>query len=100
MNILKRLSAKGDKITFYYDFDRGAGQLPSTGVFIYPKPKDQSQKNRNKEALTLPETKKSQCIIEKQAIGLVYIPKHKFKENFVDYCQEYLELNKRKGNRH
>lgn len=100
MNILKRKSAKGDKITFYYDFGRGAGQRPSTGVFIYTKPKDQIQKNHNKEALALLETKKSRCIIEKQAIGSAYIPKHKFKENFVDYYEEYLALNKRNGNRH
>lgn len=100
MNILKRANAKGDKITFYYDFGRGPGQRPSTGIFIYAKPKDQIQKNHNKEALALLETKKSQCIIEKQAIGSAYIPKHKFKENFVDYYEEYLELNKRKGNRH
>ena len=100
MNILKRPNAKGDKITFYYDFGRGAGQRPSTGVFIYTKPKDQIQRNHNKEALALLETKKSQCIIEKQAIGSAYIPKHKFKENFVDYYEEYLELNKRNGNRH
>ncbi len=100
MNIVKRPNAKGDKITFYYDFGRGAGQRPSTGVFIYAKPKDQIQRAHNKEALALIETKKSQCIIESQAIGSAYIPKHKFKENFVDYYEEYLELNKRNGNRH
>ncbi len=39
------------------------GQRPSTGIFIYAKPKDQVQKNHNKEALALLETKKSQLII-------------------------------------
>lgn len=58
MNILKRSNRKGDKITFYYDFGRGAGQRPSTGVFIYTRPKDQIQKNHNKEALALLEIKK------------------------------------------
>ncbi len=100
MNILKRANSKGDKITFYYDYGRGQGQRPSTGIFIYAKPKDQIQRAHNKEALALLETKKSQCIIEKQAIGSAYIPKHKFKENFVDYYQDYLKLNQRKGNRH
>jgi len=32
MNILKRQNSKGDKINFYYDYGRGAGQRPSTGV--------------------------------------------------------------------
>jgi hypothetical protein len=37
MNISKRQNSKGDKITFYYDYGRGSGQRPSTGVFIYKK---------------------------------------------------------------
>ncbi|HEX7904695.1 MAG TPA: site-specific integrase [Chitinophagaceae bacterium] len=101
MNILKRTNKKGDKITFYYDFGgRGAGQRPSTGIFIYKKPKDQIQRNHNKEALALIETKKSQVIIEKQAIGSAFIPSHKFRQNFLEYYEEYVEQNKRKGNRH
>ena len=100
MNILKRANKKGDKITFYYDYGRGPGQRPSTGVFIYAKPKDQIQKNHNKQSLALLETKKSQLIIEKQAIGSAFIPAHKFKSNFLEYYEKYVELNKRKGNRH
>jgi hypothetical protein len=100
MNIIKRQNSKGDKITFYYDYGRGQGQRPSTGVFIYKNPKDQTQKNHNKEALTLLETKKSQLTIERQAIGTSFIPSHKFKANFLEYYQEYVDQNKRKGNRH
>ena len=100
MNLLKRSNKKGDKITFYYELGRGPGQRPSTGIFIYAKPKDQFQRNHNREALALLETKKSQIIIEKQAIGSNYIPTHKFKANFLEYYQEYVELNKRKRNRH
>jgi hypothetical protein len=59
MNILERKNPKGDKIMFYFDFGRGAGQRPSTGIFIYTKPKDQIQKNHNKEALALLEEKKA-----------------------------------------
>lgn len=100
MNILKRSNRKGDKITFYYDFGRGAGQRPSTGVFIYTRPKDQIQKNHNKEALALLEIKKSQLTIEQQAIGSAFIPSHKFKSNFLEYFDEYVKQNSRKGNRH
>jgi len=46
------------------------------------------------------QTKKSQAIIEKQAIGSTYIPSYKFKTNFLEYYEEYLNQNKRKGNRH
>jgi integrase len=100
MNIIKRTNKKGDKITFYYDFGREPGQRPSTGVFIYTNPKNQVEKNHNKQATLILETKKSQLIIEQQAVGSAYIPAHKFKANFIEYFEEYVELNKRKGNRH
>lgn len=100
MNILKRLNHQKDKITFYYDYGRGPGQRPSTGIFIYTKPKNQIEKNHNKEALALLETKKSQLIIEQQAVGSAYIPTHKFKANFLEYYEDYVRLNIRKGNRH
>jgi len=100
MNFLKIPNKKGDKIIFYHDFGRGKGQRPSTGIFIYKRPKDMIQKNHNKEASALLELKKSQLIIESQAVGTGFIPKHKFKTNFIDYFEEYVKLNKRDGNRH
>ncbi len=100
MNMLERRNKKGDKITFYYDYGRGQGQRPSTGIFIYTKPKDQIQKNHNKEALALLEVKKSQLIIEKQSIGSAFIPTHKFKLNFLEYYQEYVKRMTNDGNRH
>lgn len=100
MNILERPNSKGDKIMFYYDFGRGPGQRPSTGIFVYTKPKNQTEKNHNKQALALIEIKKSQATIEQQAIGSSFIPMHKFKTNFLEYFEEYAQQNKRKANRH
>lgn len=100
MNIIKRPNSKGDKITFYYDYGRKPGQRPSTGIFIYTKPKDLTERNHNKQALALIKVKESQLTIEQQAIGTAFIPLHKFKTNFLDYFVEFVELNKRKGNRH
>ena len=100
MNILGFTNRKGDKTYFYYDIGRGKGQRPATGIFIYTHPKDQIQKNHNKEALKLLEVKKSQATIEQQAIGSAFIPAHKFKANFLEYYEEYVKLNTRKGNRH
>jgi integrase len=62
--------------------------------------KDQIQKNHNKEALKLLEVKKSQLTIEHQAIGSAFIPAHKFKSNFLEYYEEFVKTNSRKGNRH
>ena len=100
MNFLQRPNRKGDKIFFHFDLGRGKGQRPSTGIFIYAHPNNQIQKNHNKQALALLETKKSEAIIEQQAIGSAFIPAHKFKENFLEYFEEYIKLNKRDGNRH
>lgn len=64
MNFLKRLNKKGDKITFYYDFGRGTGQRPTTGIFVYAKPKTALEKQHNKEAFALLKVKESEAIIE------------------------------------
>jgi len=82
MNIIKRLSKNGEKIIFYFDLGRGSNGRHSTGIFIYTKPKDQIQKNHNKESLILLEVKKSQFILEIQSTGSGFIPSHKIKSNF------------------
>jgi len=102
MNIGQKLSKNDEKIHFFYDLGRGPGQRPSTGVFIYANPKNQEQKHFNKEALKILKTKKSQLIIEQQVIGIgtSIIPAQKYKQNFLDYFEEYIKLNGRDGNRH
>jgi integrase len=100
MNFIKRLTINKQRIFYYYDFGRGAGQRPSTGIFTYAKPKNAVEKNHNREALALLEVKKSQLILEKQSIGSGYIPSHRFKANFLDYYSDYVKQNRRRGNRH
>jgi integrase len=100
MNFLKKPNRTGDKIYFYYDLGRAKGQRPSTGIFIFTKPKNQIEKDYNREALNLLEVKKSQYILEHQSSGTGYIPLHKFKRNFLDYYQQYVNENRRNGNRH
>gem|GEM_PF-2881927 len=43
---------------------------------------------------------KSQLIIKQQAVGSAFIPAHKFKASFLEYYEEYVKFNKRKGNRY
>jgi integrase len=99
MNFLQRLNRDKTKVNYYFDFGRGKGQRPSTNIFTYVKPKNQTEKNHNKESFNLLDTLKSQAILEKQAIGTGYIPKHRFKDNFLEYYQEYIKLNKKSENR-
>jgi integrase len=100
MEILRRKNAKGDKIFFYCDTGREAGHRRALNIFIYTRPKDQIQKNHNKEALKLVDVKKSELILDGQATGTGFLPVHKFKANFLDYYEAFVKANERKGNRH
>jgi hypothetical protein len=93
MNVVKRKNSKGDKAYFSIEYGRNAGERMATGIFIYIRPKDQLEKNHNKEELILVETKKSELLLEQQAIGTGFIPSHKFKANFLDYYGEFAKYN-------
>ena len=95
-----KISRDKSKVWYYLEWGKKAGQRKSTGIFIYSKPKDNIQKNFNKEALAILETKKSQLILERQAISSGHIPQHKIKSNFLDYYREFITQKLRKGNRH
>lgn len=100
MNIIKRISKNKIKIFYSLEWGRGQGERMATGIYTYVRPKNSAQKNHNTEALKLLETKKSEIILERQSIGTGFIPAHKFKSNFLDYYEEFVKNNQRKGNRH
>ena len=102
INTVERPSrGKGPKKIYYsLEWGRGEGQRDATGIFTYTEPKDQLQKNHNKEALAILENKKSQMILDQQTIAAGYIPKHKFKANFLDYYAEFVKNNRQVNNRH
>ncbi|MEO5996157.1 MAG: site-specific integrase [Chitinophagaceae bacterium] len=100
INVTKRLSSNKQKEYYSLEWGKGSGQRISTGIFSYVKPKDQLQRNHNKEAQKILETKRSQMILDRQAINSGYIPQHKLKVNFMEYYEEFVKLNSRKGNRH
>jgi len=92
-------SRDGSKVWHYFEWGKGAGQRKATGVYTWAKPKTNEQKAYNKEALSILEARRSQLVIEKQAVASGYIPAHKVKDNFFDYYQEYVTKNERPGNR-
>ncbi|HYF31692.1 MAG TPA: hypothetical protein VD993_11295 [Chitinophagaceae bacterium] len=53
MNMIERLNRKGDKKFFYYDYGRGAGQRPSSGIFVYTKPANQIQRNHKQGGIII-----------------------------------------------
>ncbi|HXB43145.1 MAG TPA: phage integrase SAM-like domain-containing protein, partial [Puia sp.] len=99
ISILERLSADKTKEFYTLQWGRKAGERIATGIFSYTAPKNQIQKNHNKEALAILETKRSQLILETQAVNSGHIPSHKIKRNFLDFYKEFVDTNTRPGNR-
>jgi len=91
---------KSRKIWYTLEWGKGAGQRYSTGIFTYINPKTVSEKNHNKEALAILESKRSKMILDRQAIGSNYIPVHKIKSNFLDFYGDFVKKNARIGSRH
>lgn len=85
---------------YYFEWGKATDQRRAAGMFTFRSPKTQTEKNHNKEAFALLEVKKSQITLEFQSIGTAYIPSHKFKHSFLDFYQDFVDTNKRKGNRH
>jgi integrase len=100
INVTPRPTRDGRKIFYTFEWGKEVGQRQATGIFTYARPKDQLQRNHNKEALAILETKKSELTLERQAIGSGHMPTHKFKANFLDYYEEFVKNNRRIGNRH
>jgi integrase/recombinase XerD len=100
INIIKRLSKDRKKEYYSFEWGRNASQRKATGLFTYVRPANLLQKNHNKEAIAILETKKAQMILDDQAVGTGYIPQHKIKTNFLEYYEGYIKENRLAGNRH
>ncbi|MEX6689256.1 site-specific integrase [Danxiaibacter flavus] len=100
ISIVSSPSRDKSKIYYYLSWGRGAGQRKATGIFTFSKPKDQLQKNHNKEALAILEMKRSQMVLDRQSIASGYVPEYKLKSNFLDYYNEFVKANRRSTNRH
>lgn len=100
MTIEERPSENGQKIYYRFVWGRGPHDKMSAGIFTYAKPSNQAEKNHNKEALAILEIKKSQLVLDRQSVGTGYIPAHRYKQNFLDFFEEFAKNNSRKGKRH
>ena len=87
MIIEERLSANAKKIYYRFIWGRGSKDRMSAGMFTYAHPKSQVEKNHNKEVLAMLELKRSQLILDRQSIGMGYIPAHRYKQNFLDFFE-------------
>jgi hypothetical protein len=95
VSISQKKSRNNKKIWYYLEWGKEQGQRTAIAIFTYVKPLDQLQKNHNKESLAILEMKKSQMILDQQAIASGYIPKHKYKNNFLDFYADFVKNNQR-----
>jgi len=100
MTIEERQSANGRKTYYRFIWGKSSNQKIASGVFTYVKPKSQIEKNHNKEAFAILEIKKSQFIIDRQSVGIGFIPAHRYKHNFLDFYDDFVTKSARKGKRH
>src|SRR6202000_2372960 len=93
--------ANRDKSKIYYTLEWGkeTGQRQATGIYTYTKPKDQLQKNHNKEALSILQAKKSHMVLDLQAVANGSLPQYKLKKNFLDFYEDFVIKNSKDGNR-
>ncbi len=82
------------------EWGKTTGQRKATGIYTWTKPKNQLEKNHNKEDLAILETKRSHMVLDQQSINSSYVPQHKLKANFLDYYSDYIKANRKAGNRH
>ncbi|HEY4064301.1 MAG TPA: hypothetical protein VGM30_20490 [Puia sp.] len=68
IHISERPSSDRHKVYYTLNWGRKSGQRLATGIFTYAKPANQLQRNHNKEALTILETKRSQMVIEMRVV--------------------------------
>jgi hypothetical protein len=69
ISITPRPTRNGQRIFYTLEWGKGPGERSATGIYTYTKPRDQIQRNYNKEALATLETKRAQLVLKRQATG-------------------------------
>jgi hypothetical protein len=83
ISITPRTTRNGKRIYYTLEWGKGSGERSATGIFTYAKPKDQLQRNHNKEALAILETKRSLLILERQVPFYISKEKRFWAERFL-----------------
>lgn len=61
------------KIHYTLEWGKGAGERKASGIYTYAKPKNQIERDYNKEALAVLETKRSRMVLDLQSVGSGHI---------------------------
>lgn len=100
MSIVLKKRISGDGTRYWYTFESGRGKSEriATGIFTYIKPKSNIERAHNKAALQQLELKQAELILS--GTKLWQVPNHRTKNGFLAYYKDFVERNKRRGNRH
>lgn len=110
VSLKQRTSIKIGKISLYLEIYKGYDKLPNGKIkhhrdydyldyFLYSKPKNQIEKQHNKENLKAAEAVKAQRILEIQNGVYGFNDVHKLNTNFIEYFKKLTEeRHKSKGN--
>lgn len=102
ISLRKRLSKKTGKVTLYLELYKGYVKQPDGKIkhnreyeyldyFLYNKPKNQTEKQHNKEHLKSAEAVKAQKLLEIQNGTYGFNNTHKLNTNFIDYFKKLTE---------
>jgi len=91
--ISKGLSRDKKKYWYFLEWGKQSGERVSAKPFTYVEPINQIQKNHNKEALAIFESKKSKLVLEVQSSGTSYVPAHRMRYDFLEIYKEFAEHN-------
>src|SRR4051812_19794247 len=100
MTTSTKISKDKTRTYYYIEFGKKAGQRKATGIYTFNKPKTLQEKNFNREQLAIFNNKRLELELEISSTGTGYIPSHKYKDNFIEFYQEYVNANKKYANRH
>jgi integrase/recombinase XerD len=100
IRILKRPSQNKKLLHYSFEWGKEKGERIATGIFTYRRPANDIQRHHNNEALAILEAKRSQLILNHQALNSGYFLQHKLKSNFFDYYETFVKSNRKYGNRH
>lgn len=93
VEITTKKSKNGQKIYYYLEWGKGPGERVATGKFTWAKPKDQIQRDFNKQVLQIVAKVQAEKTLDFQSIGTSHTPAHRIKPNFIDFFAEYVQLN-------
>ena len=100
VNLASILSRDKTKKYWYFEYGRGKGQRVASNLYTWVSAKTLVEKRHNKDVESLLETEQAQRLLDLKTGKGQQTLRAQVNNNFLDYFQEWVNKNARKGNRH